>query len=134
MNSLVDSIEALLADWRKSGVELLPPRPYGRVVDALLATGRPISQDVLQLYTRTGGMVDGESDARLFTLWDVDRVVEENRRYRGTGLLFADFCIDAHCYCFKYESTERSSVAVEHFIDTAPTLSQILAASFLPCC
>jgi hypothetical protein len=65
-------------------------------------------------------MVDGETDSRLFTLWDLDRVVEENRRYRGTGLLVGDYCINAHCYCFNYESGERSSVTVEYFSEAAP--------------
>ena len=126
MNSLRNSIEAALNDWRKSGVQLLPPAPYDQMIEALLATGRPISRDVIELYSLTGGMVDGESDPRLFNLWDLDRVIEENRKYRGMGLLFADFCIDAHCYAFNYESPERSSVAIEYFNQPVP---DILATS-----
>jgi hypothetical protein len=34
-------------------------------------------------------------------------VVAENSRYERPYILFADFLIDSHFYCFRYESQEN---------------------------
>jgi hypothetical protein len=97
-----------------AAARLLPPRERSEVIAILSSTGRKVSSDVVDLYTITGGMPDGEDDAQWFSLWDLGRVVEENRRYRGDVLFFADFLIDSYLYCFRYESESRSSVCIEY--------------------
>lgn len=43
--------------------------------------GRNYSRGVVALYGATGGMMDGESDSRMWSLWSLNRVVSENSRY-----------------------------------------------------
>jgi hypothetical protein len=97
------------------GIKLRPPGSINFVDKALSKTGRLISRDVFELYAATGGMnVDG-NDSNLFSLWNLNRVIDENSRARSEDLLFGDFSLDSHFYCFRYESIDRSSVWIDHF-------------------
>ncbi len=60
-------------------------------------------------------------DSNLWSLWPLQRVVLENAEYDRPHILFADFLINSHCYCFKYENDEKSSVCVEYFNGEEPT-------------
>lgn len=61
-----------------------------------------------------------EFDSHAWTLWPLDRVVSENSHYNRPYILFADFLINSHCYCFTYEDDERSSVCIEYFNGEEP--------------
>lgn len=100
---------------------MLPPFDESDIVAALNSTKRKHSQDVLALYQATGGMKSGEMDSNMWSLWPLQRVVSENAKYDRPHILFADFLINSHCYCFKYESNEKSSVCVEYFNGEEPT-------------
>ena len=113
MNVLI-VMDDLLRKWRRDGVSLLPPADEVSVVAALDKTGRRYSSDVVALYCATGGMPDGESDTRMWSLWSLEQVVSENSNYGRPHLLFADFLIHSHLYCFRYESDETSSVCIEY--------------------
>jgi len=65
-------------------------------------------------------MPDDQSDNRYWSLWSLDRIVAENLRYQGPYLLFADFLIASHLYCFKYENPERSAVCIDYFDSQEP--------------
>ena len=120
-------MDDLLRKWRGDGVSLLPSADEVSVVAALDKTGRRYSSDVVALYCATGGMPDGESDAHMWTLWPLEQVVSENANYlERPHLLFADFLIHSHLYCFRYESEERSSVCVDYFDGKEP---EVLAGS-----
>lgn len=107
------SLNAVLRKWHEEGVELLPPVKEAYVMAVLDRIGRKSSLDVVSLYCATGGMTD--DDHLFWSLWSLDRVVAENLRYDRPYILFADFLIDSHFYCFRYENDERSSVCVEYF-------------------
>ena len=59
-------------------------------------------------------MEDGESDNRAWSLWPLTRILSENLRYDRPYILFADFLINSHLYCFRCESDETSSVCIEY--------------------
>jgi hypothetical protein len=82
--------------------------------------GRKYSRDVVALYRATGGMKDNEDDCRCWSLWSLERVVEENARYARPYILFADFLINSYFYCFRYEDDERSSVCIDYLNGEEP--------------
>ncbi|GEM_PF-2556475 len=97
--------------WRGDNVTLLSPHIEQDVLDALQKTRRPVSSDVIEFYTLFGGM-EG-MDRYCLSLWSVEKVVNENVYYPKPYLLFADFLIDSHLYCFKYENENTSSICIE---------------------
>ena len=119
-------MDDVLRRWRRDGVSLLPPHDVVSVITALDKTERRYSSDVIALYCATGGMPDGESDTKMWSLWPLEQVVLENAKYERPHLLFADFLINSHLYCFRYENEERSSVCVDYFDGNEP---EVLADS-----
>jgi hypothetical protein len=116
----VPIIEGVINRWRDEGVGMLPPVDEADVIEALAKTGRKYSRDVVALYRATGGMAEGESDSHAWSLWSLARVASENSRYERPYILFADFLIDSHLYCFKYNDEESSSVCVDYFDGEEP--------------
>ena len=106
----MNAIEAAVEKWRHEEVVVLPPIEPSIVTAKFRKIGRQCSNDVLTLYAATGGMEDGESDSHLWSLWSLEKVVSETSRYSRPYILFADFSINSHLYCFKYENEEESSV------------------------
>lgn len=100
---------------------MLPPAEEANVISVLSQTGRGVSRDVVELYCITGGMKDGDS-AAFWALWSMDRVVSENANYERPYLLFADYLINTHCYCFKYLDEDKSSVHVDFYNGEEPKL------------
>ena len=115
-------MDAVLRRWRVDGISMLPPADEVGVIEALDKTGRRYSRDVVALYCATGGMPNGESDSHLWSLWSLEQVVSENLCYERPHLLFADFLIHSHLYCFRYEDEEKSSVLMDYSSDEEPEL------------
>ena len=116
------AVETTIEKWKLEGVALHPPSDELVVVAKLSSLGRPLSRDVLALYSATGGMQDGYSDSHMWSLWSLERVISETLRYSRPYILFGDFLIDSHFYCFKYEDEERSSVRVDYLNGEEPEL------------
>jgi hypothetical protein len=116
----VSALENIIEGWRREGINLLPPNEEAAIIAALSKIGRKYARDVIALYSATGGMADGESDSHMWSLWSLDQIVAENSRYDRPYILFADFLIHSHLYCFKYENDERSSVCVDYFNGEEP--------------
>ncbi len=103
-------LKRLIAEWQLEGVALLPPADESCVLATLDALGSPYSSDVVEVYCLTGGM-NNTMDGRLFSLWSLDQVREENRSREATGdIPFADFLIQSFRYEFHFEDRARSSV------------------------
>lgn len=116
------TVETAIEKWKLEGVALHAPIEETVVRAKLSVLRRPYSRDVLDLYSATNGMEDGVSDSHMWSLWHLERVVSETARYSRPYILFADFLIDSHFYCFKYETEERSSVVVDYFNGEEPEL------------
>ena len=116
----VPNIEGVINRWRNEGLSMLPPVEEADIMAALAKTGRKYSRDVVALYRATGGMAEGESDSHVWSLWSLARVVSENSRHERPYILFADFLINSHLYCFKYDNEESSSVCVDYFDGEEP--------------
>jgi len=113
-------METVIEKWRREGINLFPPNDEASVIAALNKTERKYSRDVVDLYCATGGMADGESDSRMWSIWSLDRIISENSHYDRPFILFADFLRDSYLYCFKYENDELSSVYVDYFNGKEP--------------
>jgi|SRR5918912_3428114 hypothetical protein len=111
---ILSVMEKVIETWQLEGLNLLPPNDEAAVIAELNKIGRKYSHDVVALYCTTGGMLDGESDSHIWSLWPLARILSENSRYNRSYILFADFLIDSHLYCFRYENDERSSVCIEY--------------------
>jgi hypothetical protein len=57
----------------------------------------------------------------VWSLWPLEKLVAENAEYGRPPLLFADFLIHLHLYCFRYENEERSAVCVDYFDGQEPS-------------
>ena len=51
----------------------------------------------------------------LFTLWSLERTVQENKSSNSELLLFADFLISSQCFGLHAVPSGSSSVYIEHF-------------------
>lgn len=116
------AVETSIQQWKHENLKLFPRVNESVIKSSLCDLGRACSSDVLALYLLTGGMEDADSDSHMFSLWPFHKAVAETARYSRPYFLFADFLIDSHLYCFKYESPERSSVAVDYLNGEEPEL------------
>jgi hypothetical protein len=116
----VGSIETAIRNWQDAGVNLLEPNEEAAVRTALDGINRKYSRDVVALYRLTGGMNRGDDDTRFWALWSLPQIVSENARYNRPHILFADFLINSHFYCFRYENPEESAVCIDYFNGEEP--------------
>jgi hypothetical protein len=105
--------ERAVAMWRGRGIPLMPPATAAEIVRLFADLGHPLSADVRALYATVGGFADGEMD-ELWSFWPLDQVREENSGGGRPFVMFADYLIHSHIYCFHYESTRTSSVFISH--------------------
>ena len=105
------NLEQVLSRWDHQGLTLLPPLDRRRVIESLATTGKRFSEDVVKLYTLTGGIADREMDELLFTLWPLGLVSSANAcEQKLSDIAFGDVLIDACRYYFHFEDDLRSSV------------------------
>ena len=116
----MSAVKKVIENWRRAGTDLLPPNEEVAVIAALDKTGRKYARDVVDLYCATGGMKDEGMDSLLWSLWTLDRVASESPGYEHPLIPFADWWIDSHFYCLKYENEETSSVYVDFFTGGEP--------------
>ena len=116
------AIETAIQRWKREDLRLLPPIEESVIKAGLGKLGRACPRDVLALYSLTGGMEDGYSDSHMFSLWPFQKAIAETARYTRPYIMFADFLIDSHLYCFRYENQERSSVVVDYVNGEEPEL------------
>lgn len=106
-------IDRAVACWRSQGVKLSPPAPEDEVVRVFASLGVPLSEDVRRLYAAADGFVDDDAHV-LWSFWPLRRVAEENGGYSRPFVLFADWLIFSHMYCFEYNDEGTSSVYLAH--------------------
>jgi hypothetical protein len=92
------------------GIQLLPPAEERQVHAAMEQIGQRASADVVQLYRTTGGFIDYDTDASLWSLWSLERVRKENAATGVPRWIFSDYSISGILYHFQYENELVSSV------------------------
>src|SRR5205814_1193672 len=110
-----DAISRAAAHWRRRGLPLLAPVTPDAIESVWRGLGQRLSADVLALYTAIGGFERYFEDDRLWSLWSVERVAEENAAHPAAGVRFSEFLCASHAYALQYEGPERSSVWLDDF-------------------
>ncbi len=107
--------ERAVERWRRAGVPLLPPASADGIEAVWRQLGQRLSSDVVALYAAVGGFERHFEDDRLWSLWSVERVAEENSAHPSAGVRFSDFLCASHAYAVRYEEPGRSSVWLDDF-------------------
>lgn len=108
---LKDSLKKVSEIWHRECLKLVDPKPEKEIVEKLANFKMPMSQDVIEVYSKLGGMADGECDETLLSFWDVDKILRENESSSNL-IAFADFLIYSHLYYFKFENEFVSSIHI----------------------
>ena len=108
-----DTFQLAFDYWRKRGVAVLPPADDDEIERTFAQLKQPLSQDVRRLYSTTNGFADGDCDG-VWSLWSLNRILEENKSRNSRSLWFADFLISSHKYCIQYSTPETSAVFIDH--------------------
>lgn len=109
--NLSESLKKVSEIWHKECLRLIAPKSEKEIVEKLANLKMPISQDVIEVYSTLGGMIDGESDVTFLSFWNIDKILKENET--NTKLIaFADFLIYSHLYYFKFENEFVSSIHI----------------------
>ena len=117
MSGLRHSIEVLIRRWQAEPVSLLPPQDVAEVRRTLAELGDLVSEEMVELYSTTGGMADGEMDNNCFSLWPLEEVVREHRMAKTADVQFSDFLIHSHRYAFRFMSASHSKIVEAHEFD-----------------
>lgn len=116
-DALGAAVELLVARWVKESAEPIAPAPEAVVRATFQRTSLPISEDIIALYSQTGGMADGVMDDNLFSLWPIEKIVKECTDSPKDILKFGDFLIDSHRYGFRFVNNDISSVWINAVSD-----------------
>lgn len=107
---LAENLKKVREIWELERLKIAEPLTEAQVVESLARLNRWISQDVIEVYSTLGGMLDYAMDELLLSFWTIERICEENKQWDSELIFFADFLIDSHFYGFKFENEKISSV------------------------
>lgn len=131
----MDALDTLIERWSAipdPDLGLQPPVSVEVISQTFRDLGGHATTDVLDLYTRLGGMA--EMDDELWRLWSLEELVSENTKPSPYGLLFSDYLVSCWCYRLKAVNDEVSEVYVDTFESDVPpklvarSLSEFFAA------
>jgi len=110
--------QKVVQEWQADGIKLLPPHSAEQVREVLSQLGRPFADDLVTIYTVTGGM-DWETAEGLFCLWPLNRILDEVRENSDSlnsfpgfnnAIPFGDFLICSHYYFARARSDDESAI------------------------
>jgi hypothetical protein len=126
-----DVFQFAIDRWRARSVPLQPPASETEIASVFRALNHPVSRDIYRLYSLTRGFADYEFD-KLWSLWSLDRILEENKDRKSEFLWFADYLISSHMYAFHYLNADTSAVYIDHSSSAhAPVIIAESVAEFL---
>jgi hypothetical protein len=144
MQPLSESIKLAIQGWQDAEIDLglYPPATKEQLHAAMERIGRRASADVEQVYTSTGGF--GGTDGHGFTLWPLERILQENAGSDNLRWAFADFnfvavtrstrfshtLIESFRFRLQYENELVSSVWIDDGRDLTFSVASSLAEFF----
>jgi hypothetical protein len=114
------TFENVLDYWNRTDVPLVQPQDAEALRVTIRQAGLAVAEDFIDFFLTTGGMERDATDHDMWSCWDIAKIVEENRSYPRPGVLFADWCINAHLHLVRPESPTVSSVWVDMFSGDEP--------------
>lgn len=114
----MDALDTLITRWStETEHPLHPPESVEAIAHAFRAVGSHATKDVMDLYTRLGGMQDMDQEA-LWRLWSLEEIVEDNTKASPYGILFSDYLISCWGYRLKAVNDDVSEVYLDSFDST----------------
>lgn len=102
LSELRAAIQKVVARWTSENTGHTPPLGPSRVKEMLQMLTEEVPEDAIALYCQTGGVAEGDMDNNLFSLWPLEKVVEEAQSTPSKRVEFGDFLIDSHRYSLAF--------------------------------
>ena len=126
--SLESTINVLVELWRNSGVEIRPAATAKDIAAAQAKLGARFPPEVEAFYSIVDGMAtendDYPIDSRYIRIWPLSELriaLQEDAGNFAGNILFADYMLSSHEYCFGRDGT---------IVFAAGNLSRIVSPSF----
>lgn len=131
----MNSIERIVERWREEDVPLNPGASAMQLESLERLMGMELPQDVLSFYSAVNGMHDYQHDARMVSIWSIERAVRERNIQEGEDewgpfqdIAFADALFSAWHLRFRVRSESRISVIAELTHEEVPSLYALFDA------
>jgi hypothetical protein len=85
-------VEKAIYQWQVEEIRLNPQSTIDNIEDAELSMGFKFPEDFKQLYLNVNGFVDYEWRDNLFSIWSLERIVEEFDNSESF-ISFSDYCL-----------------------------------------
>lgn len=108
---LIENVKKVEQIWKNEGLKIAKPLSENNVVEAFANLGILLSQEIIDVYSNLGGMIDEDMDSVCFSFWTVEKILTENKP-NSELTFFADFLINSHWFGFKFENQKASSVHI----------------------
>lgn len=131
----MSSIDQILARWREEGVALNPGASALQLEALERLMGVPLPPDVQSFYSAANGMHDYQHDARMVSMWSIERAVRERNIQEGEDewgpyqdIAFADVIFSAWYFRFRVRTEGRMCVIAELTHEELPSLFAVFDA------
>jgi hypothetical protein len=131
----MSSIDQMLERWQVEGVALNPGASAMQLESLERLTGTQLPTEVRSFYSAANGMPDYQHDARMVSMWSIERTVRERNIQEGEDewgpfqdIAFADVIFSAWHLRFRVRSESRMSVIAELTNEEFPSLYAVLDA------
>lgn len=131
----MSSIDRMVEHWREERVPLNPGASAMQLESLVRLMGVELPPDVLNFYSAVNGMHDYQHDARMVSIWSIERAVRERNIQEGEDewgpfqdIAFADVIFSAWHLRFRVRSESRMSVIAELTNEEVPSLYALFDA------
>jgi hypothetical protein len=91
------TIEAIIAIWKLTDLKLNGPATLNQISEAESKIGLNFPDDFKKFYSLVNGFEDGDMTEEMFSIWDLDRIIEEVEKSDNKNFIpFCDYCINSH--------------------------------------
>lgn len=125
----MSSIDRILERWREEGVALNAGASALQLESLERLMGRSLPPDVRSFYSAANGMHDYQHDARMVSMWSIERTVRERNIQEGEDewgpyqdIAFADVIFSAWHFRFRLRTEGRICVIAELTHEELPSL------------
>jgi hypothetical protein len=115
-------LDTIISHWNIQTIGFFPPYGPVEVMQVFESLGSCATSDVVELYSKIGGMQEMD-DIAYWRLWSLAEIVDRNLNKSTYGVLFSDHLTDSWCYRLKPEMNNKSSVYIDYFDEkTSPVI------------
>lgn len=91
------SIEEQIEVWRHTDLKLNDPATTDLIAETQQNLSYKFPADFIKFYIQVNGFKDGDIIGDIFSIWTLDRIVEEYEKNDDKNFIpFCDYCIDCH--------------------------------------